>query len=205
MLKANILITYLFVFLIFLISPLSTDAQPKPLEALKPPIDQFIAILNDPKYKADESLKSEQHDRIWEAVNSIFDFNEISKRALARDWRKFSSSEKEEFTEIFGTFLGNTYISKIQGEYHNEKIIYGDEQIVDNKWALVRTSIKRETLEIPVDYKMKLIDGQWKIYDVVVEGISLVKNYRIQFSSILKKETPAQLIERLKKKQIKSD
>ncbi len=205
MLKSNILIACLFALFIFLIAPLSADAQPKPLDALRPSIDQAIAILNDPKYKADESLKSEQRDKIWKTVKSVFDFDEISKRTLARDWRTFSSSEKKEFTDVFGTFLGNTYMDKIQGEYHNEKIVYGDEQIVDDKWALVRTSIKRETLEIPVDYKMKLIDGDWRIYDVVVEGISLVKNYRIQFSSILKKETPAQLIERLRKKQIKSE
>jgi phospholipid transport system substrate-binding protein len=93
-------------------------------------------------------------------------------------------------------------MDKIQGEYHNEKIVYGDEKIVDDKWALVRTKIKREALEIPVDYKMKLINGHWKIYDVVVEGVSLVKNYRTQFNTILKKETPAQLIERLKKKSV---
>jgi phospholipid transport system substrate-binding protein len=179
-----------------------TAAQLKPLEELKPPFDKVITILNDPKYKTDESLKSEQRDQIWKTVDVVFDFKEVSKRALARNWRKFSDSEKKKFTDVFGMFLGNTYMDKIQGEYHNEKIVYGDEKIVDDKWALVRTKIKREALEIPVDYKMKLINGHWKIYDVVVEGVSLVKNYRTQFNTILKKETPAQLIERLKKKSV---
>lgn len=187
----------------FLLTALSAwgDAL-KPLETLKPPINKAMTLLNDPKYKTDESLKSEQRDLIWQTVKSVFDFDEISKKALARNWRKFSSDEKKEFADVFGTFLGNKYVDQIQGEYHNEKIIYGDEEIRKEKWARVRTKIKRETIEIPVDYMMKLIDGQWKIYDVVVENVSLISNYREQFRSSLRKETPAQLIERLKKKNI---
>ena len=192
------------VLTILLLAATTATAQLKPLDELKGPIDQVIAILNDPKYKTDESLKAEQRDRIWESVESVFDFEEVSKRTLARHWRKFSQSQQEEFTDVFGRFLGNTYMDKIQGEYHNEKIVYGDQQIIDDKWAMVRTQIIRESLEIPVDYKMKLINSHWKIYDVVIEGVSLVKNYRIQFNSILRREKPAQLIERLKSKQIKA-
>jgi phospholipid transport system substrate-binding protein len=191
------------ILLIGLLTPaMVTAAQLKPLEELRPPFDKVIAILNDPKYKTDDALKSEQRDQIWKTVDVIFDFEEVSKRALARNWRKFSDSEKKKFTDVFGTFLGNTYMDKIQGEYHNEKIVYEDEKIVDDKWALVRTKIKREALEIPVDYKMKLIDGHWKVYDVMVEGVSLIKNYRTQFNTILKKQTPEQLIERLEKKTV---
>lgn len=200
------ILTVTTIALILLIAPTITmAAQSRPLEEIKPSVDKVITILNDPKYKTDESLKSKQRDEIWEAINSMFDFEEVSKRTLARNWKKFSTTEKKEFTDVFGSYLGNTYVDQIQGEYHNEKIAYGDEQIVDEKWALVRTKIMRETLEIPVDYKMKLIDGRWRIYDVQVEGVSLVKNYRIQFNSILKKETPAQLIDRLKKKQVKTE
>jgi phospholipid transport system substrate-binding protein len=199
--------------IVLLISPIfflltasmTAAAQLKPLEELKPPIDSFITILNDPKYKSnDESLKAQQRDQMLKIAKDIFDFEEVSKRALSRNWRKFSVAEQKKFTEVFGSFIGYTYIDKIQGEYHNEKVVYGDEQIVDQKWALVRTKIKRETLEIPVDYKMKLIGGHWKVFDVLVEGVSLVKNYRTQFNSILRKEKPAQLIERLEKKSINS-
>lgn len=180
-------------------------AQQNPLEELKDPIDRVIAILNDPKYKADESLRSQQRDEIWQAVEGVFDFEEVSKRTLARHWRKFSDSEQKAFADVFGRFLGDTYMDKIQGEYHNEKIVYGDQKVIDGRWAMVRTQIKREALEIPVDYKMKLIDGHWKVYDIVVEGVSLVKNYRIQFNSILRRDKPAQLIEQLKKKRIKTN
>lgn len=205
MVMQRILVLKIILLICLLTPSMVTAAQLKPLEELRPPFDKVIAILNDPKYKTDEALKSEQRDQIWKTVDVIFDFEEVSKRALARNWRKFSDSEKKKFTDVFGTFLGNTYMDKIQGEYHNEKIVYGDEKIVDDKWALVRTKIKREALEIPVDYKMKLIDGHWKVYDVMVEGVSLIKNYRTQFNSILKKQTPAQLIERLKKKSVGSN
>ena len=104
---------------------------------------------------------------------------------------------------MFSTFLGNTYIDKIQGEYHNEKIVYQDQEIREEKYAEVKTQLIRETVETPVNYRMiKGKDGSWKVYDIIVEGVSLVKNYRTQFANILQKETPAQLIQRLKDKLI---
>jgi phospholipid transport system substrate-binding protein len=176
-------------------------ATPEPLESLRGPIDEVILILNDPQYK-DPNLRSQQRDAIWIKVRGMFDFDEISQRTVARNWNMFSAQEKKEFTDVFSEFLGNTYMDKIQGEYHNEKIQYGSQEVVEGTRALVKTNILRESLAIPVDYKMKLNDNGtgWKIYDVMVEGVSLVKNYRTQFASILRKETPAQLIDRLKKK-----
>lgn len=174
-------------------------APPEPLDAIKGPIDTVISILNDPVYK-DVNLKSDQRDKIWQSVSSIFDFNEISMRAVARNWKKFTPEERKEFSAVFSKFLGNTYVDKIQGEFHNEKIVYVGQEILKKGRALAKTLIKRETIEIPVDYRLKLMDGQWRVYDVAVEGISLVKNYRTQFSQLLKKESPAELIQRLKKK-----
>ncbi|MEJ2642056.1 MAG: ABC transporter substrate-binding protein [Desulfosarcinaceae bacterium] len=158
-----------------------------------------MAILNDPAYK-DGSHKAEQREKIWQSISGIFDFNEISMRAVARNWRKFSPEERKTFADVFSKFLGNTYVDKIQGEYHNEKIVYVGQEILKKGRALAKTVIKRETLEIPVDYRLKLADGQWRVYDVAVEGISLVKNYRTQFTQLLKKESPAVLIKRLEKK-----
>jgi phospholipid transport system substrate-binding protein len=180
-------------------STFATAAPPEPLDAIKGPIDTVIAILNDPAYK-DGSHKAEQREKIWQSISGIFDFNEISMRAVARNWRKFSPEERKTFADVFSKFLGNTYVDKIQGEYHNEKIVYVGQEILKKGRALAKTVIKRETLEIPVDYRLKLADGQWRVYDVAVEGISLVKNYRTQFTQLLKKESPAELIQRLKKK-----
>jgi phospholipid transport system substrate-binding protein len=170
-----------------------------PLNTIKAPIDKVIALLTAPQYAADDH-RQEQRDKMWNTAKEMFDFVEISKRALAREWRNFSPAERKEFTDVFSRFLGNTYMDKIQGEYHNEKIVYVGEELFRADLAMAKTLIVRESVEIPVDYRMKKIDGAWKVYDVNVEGISLVKNYRSQFSKILEKEKPQQLIDRLKKK-----
>jgi phospholipid transport system substrate-binding protein len=185
--------------LFLLVTATAAAAPPAPLEAIKGPINTVIAILNDPVYK-DDTRKAEQREKIWQSVSGIFDFNEISMRAVARNWRKFTPEERKQFAAVFSKFLGNTYVDKIQGEYHNEEIVYVGQEIVKEGRALAKTIIKRETLEIPVDYRLKLMDGQWRVYDVSVEGISLVKNYRTQFAQLLKKESPAELIKRLEKK-----
>ena len=172
----------------------------EPMAVLKTPIDNVIAILNDPQYKA-AGNRVAQRDEIWKNVKAMFDFDEISRRAVARNWRVFTVAEKAAFTDVFARFLGNTYIDKIQGEYHNEQIVYNEQNFHSDIYAEVKTTIVRETVEIPVNYRMrKGGDGEWKVYDVIVEGVSLVKNYRTQFASILRKEKPAQLIERLDKK-----
>jgi phospholipid transport system substrate-binding protein len=185
--------------LVFTASAVVTAAPPEPLKAIKGPIDTFIAILNDPAYK-DGTHKDEQREKLWQSVSNMFDFDEISMRAVARNWRKFSPEERKAFAAVFSKFLGNTYMDKIQGEYHNEEIVYVGQEILKKGRALAKTIIKRETLEIPVDYRLKLMDGQWRVYDVAVEGISLVKNYRTQFTQLLKNESPAELIQRLEKK-----
>jgi phospholipid transport system substrate-binding protein len=172
----------------------------EPMAVIKAPVDTVIAILNDPQYKV-AGTKSAQRDEIWKIVKPMFDFNEIAKRAVARNWSDFNDAEKAAFTDVFAQFLGNTYIDKIQGEYHNEQIVYLRQDFYSDIYAEVKTHVVRETLKIPVNYRMiKGKDGQWKVYDIIVEGVSLVKNYRTQFASILKKDKPAQLIQQLNDK-----
>lgn len=171
----------------------------RPMETLEGPINQIIAVLNDPVYRNPDK-RTLQRDRIWEIARPVFDFDEISRRAIGKLWDTFSADEKKRFTSIFSEFLGNTYIDKLQGEYHNEKIDF-EKELVKGTKALVRTRLRRESTEIPIDYRMQQVDGVWKIYDILVEnGVSIVKNYYVQFNSILRDKTPAQLIERLEKK-----
>ena len=186
----------IFMLMVFPAAAVSME----PMAVIKAPIDTVIAILNDPQYKA-EGTKSAQRDKIWKNVKPMFDFDMISKRAVARHWSVFTDVEKAAFADVFAQFLGNTYIDKIQGEYHNEQIVYIRQDFHSDVYAEVRTQIIRETVEIPINYRMfKDGDGKWKIYDIIVEGVSLVKNYRTQFASILRKEKPAQLIQRLNEK-----
>jgi phospholipid transport system substrate-binding protein len=172
----------------------------EPMATIKGPIDAVIVVLNDPQYKV-AGTKSAQRDEIWKIVKPMFNFDEIARRAVARNWSDFSEEEKTAFSDVFAQFLGNTYIDKIQGEYHNEEIVYLSQDFYSDIYAEVKTHVVRQTLKIPVDYRMlKGKDGQWKVYDIIVEGVSLVKNYRTQFASILKKDKPAQLIQQLNDK-----
>jgi len=193
----------LILFIIFTV-PMTVYAM-EPMEIIQGPIDEVVEILNDPKYTGTEN-KTAQREEIWKTVKPMFNFEEISKRALARKWRDFSDEEKAEFTEVFSQFLGNTYIDKMQGEYHNEKIVYLEQNFHSDAYAEVKTKLLRENIETPVNYRMIKKGGDpWRVYDIIVEGVSLVKNYRTQFANILKKESPAQLIERLNKKLIEQN
>lgn len=177
----------------------ASTKEMRPMETLKGPINQIIDILNDPSYKSTEA-KTVQRDKIWEIARPVFNFNEMSRRAVGKPWGTFTLEEKNRFINVFSEFLGSTYIDKLQGEYSNEQIDF-DKELVKGSKALVRTRLRRKSLEIPIDYRMHHVNGSWKIYDILVEnGVSLVKNYRVQFTSILKDKTPAQLIERLEKK-----
>jgi phospholipid transport system substrate-binding protein len=185
-------------YLLVRVAGASTDML-SPLGSLQGPINQIIEVLNDPAY-TESGTKKTQRKKIWEIARPIFDFPEISRRAIGKPWTRFTPSEKDRFTDVFAEFLGNTYIDKLQGEYHNETIDFQKELVKDTK-ALVRTKLRRQGAEIPIDYRMRKIGGAWKVYDIIVEnGVSLIKNYRVQFSSILQKETPEQLIQRLEKK-----
>jgi len=170
-----------------------------PLDAVKGPVDRGLAVLKDPALQGKEK-KQAQRDKIWELVREAFDFTEVAKRALARGWLDFTPAERKEFTDLFSELLGNTYLDKIQVEFSDESVEYLGKETIDDTRVMVKTKIIRKTVQIPVDYNMLLRDGRWKAYDVFVEGISLVKNYRTQFAQILERQKPAQLIERLRKK-----
>jgi phospholipid transport system substrate-binding protein len=163
--------------------------------------------LKDPQYQSDDpGLKAEQRDKIWDLVGSQFDFTEISRRALARNWKSFSAEEQKAFATVFAKMLGNIYVERIQSGFAGQKVEFADEIMHETKpLAIVKTFIVDDQTKIPVDYSLKKKNDQWRVYDVKVEGVSLVKNYRTQFNDILRKEKPAELIERLKSKVAEQD
>jgi phospholipid transport system substrate-binding protein len=194
----------LFAGLSILLLTLTTfeAAANSPTDVLKGPLDQAMAILKDPNYKdADPGLKIEQRDKIWAIVSDTFDFEEVSRRALARNWKSFSADQQKEFAAVFSKMLGNIYVDRIQSGFADQKIEFTDEIQHESKpLAIVKTSIIDDQNKIPVDYSLKKKGDNWRVYDVKVEGVSLIKNYRTQFNDILQKESPDQLIERLKTK-----
>lgn len=188
------------VFLVLLLGLTSPAHGTQPLDTLQKPIDEVVGILKDPRYQ-DAAQKESQREKLWEIIRNVFNFSEISIRTLAINWKKFPPEQQKEFTDVFSEFLGNIYLKKIQGEFNNEKVVYLSQEILTDSKATVKTKILRENnIEIPVEYSMLLQNGVWKIYDVRIEGVSLVINYRTQFKEILLKESPAQLISRIKKK-----
>jgi phospholipid transport system substrate-binding protein len=175
------------------------SAVTSPMEALKIPIETVLSLLKDPKYK-DPAHRQQQRNKILEITHTLFDFTEMSKRALARNWKSFSPQEQLQFVDVFADHLSNTYMDKVQGEYKGETIVFLNQEMIAEGKAMVTTKVEREPSPISVDYSMLTVDNQWRVYDVNIEGVSLIKNYRTQFDQILTKETPVQLIERLKKK-----
>jgi len=193
----------LAIFVMLLLLPMGSMATAgEPTDVLRAPMDEALALLRDPQYKAeDPSKKLEQREKFWAVVEPVFDFDELSKRTLARNWQKFDAAQQAAFAEVFAELLGNIYVDRIQGGYSDETIEFGDQILHDAQpLAVVKTFIVSSRNRIPVDYSMIQKGETWRVYDVKVEGVSLVKNYRSQFNEILSKESPDQLIERLKEK-----
>jgi phospholipid transport system substrate-binding protein len=188
------------IVLIFLMTATPCVAQETgPLNAVKGSVDQALSILKNPEYDKTDS-DNEQREKLWKIVQDIFDFDEMARRTLARNWRRFSEPEQNEFTRLFSIFLRNIYLSKIQGGFEDERVEYGDEEMISESKAVIKTKIIRKDLEIPIDYSLQKKNGSWRVYDVNVEGTSMVRNYRAQFSKALMNDKPAELIETLRKK-----
>ncbi len=186
------------ILIIFPMTHLAYGAQP--LDELKAPIEQVINILRDPQYK-DAAKKDLQREKMWEIARKIFDFEAIARGTLTRfRWDGFTPRQREEFTDVFTQFIGNNYFNKIQGEYHNEEVVFLKQEMFTDSKARVMTKIRRESIEIPVDYSMWLHNDRWKIFNVYVEGVSLLGNYRNEFERFLTNSSIGDLISELKKK-----
>jgi len=169
-----------------------------PTEKVKETSDKIIAIASDPALK-DPARAAQRRERIRKAVDEMCDWEEMSRRSLGRYWAQRSEQEKKEFVRLFGQLLERTYSDKVEG-YSGEKVIYLGER-VDGDYAEVEAKVvTNKNTEIPVVYRMRAKDQKWLVYDIVIEGVSLVNNYRTQFSDILAKSSFEALLKRLKEK-----
>jgi phospholipid transport system substrate-binding protein len=189
----NLLRVSLFTFLTLAIAIPSLAGQP--MEQIRETTDKIIAIMVDPKLKSPDKLQ-EKRRLIRQAVDERFDWEEMSRRSLARHWKHRTEEEKKEFIHLFGKLLERTYFEQVEN-YSGEKAIYLEETTDEMGFGDVRVKIitKQET-EIPVRYKVKKNKDDWYVYDVSVEGRSLINNYRKQFQGMSYK----QLIKQLKAK-----
>lgn len=168
-----------------------------PTDAVKSVIDEVIRILQDPSLKA-PAQKKQRRDRVKQVVDRRFDYEEMAKRSLGSSWNTLNAGQRQEFVRLFGELLEASYSGKVMN-YQGEKVQYLRE-IPDGNFAEVRTVILRKNDRIPMDYRLIMKDRGWVVYDVVIEGVSLVSNYRSQFSQVIRQSSYSGLVQRLRNK-----
>ena len=170
----------------------------EPLELVKSSGEKVIAILKDPKLKAPDK-KQERVERLKEIINPIFDYDEMARRTLGAHWRRRTPAEQQEFLRLFHAFLEKVYSEKLD-LYAGEGAVFGRETI-DQDYAEVESKVTNgKGEESPVLYRLKRADGKWKVYDAVVENISIVNNYRSQFDRVITKSSFDELKKMLREK-----
>lgn len=181
------------------------SAQPAvaggPTEAMKMTIDEVLGIIQDKELKQ-VPRAGERRKRLEQAVENRFDYQEMSRRALGAPWSTLEDKDKQEFVALFKTLLANSYADKVE-TYSGEGVQYLNER-TEKDYAEVRTKMLTGKTEIPLDYRLINKGVDWRVYDVVVDGVSLVSNYRGQFSKILRSSTFPDLLEQLRKKSDKT-
>jgi len=167
-----------------------------PTDQLKASVEQIIKVLENPALRA-EARSQERRAAIRKEAEGVFDFTETAKRALGRHWQGLAEKDRQEFTSLFTDLIERAYISKIE-RYSGERIAYAGEAM-DGGLATVRTRfVTKQGTEVPVDYRMQQRGDRWLVYDVSVEGVSLINNYRTQFDKIIQTSSYAELVRKMK-------
>ncbi len=176
--------------LVWLVFPARAAVAGEAKDQLKSVVDEVLTVLSSTKAGDPNRL-----EKLHTAVSKVFDPEELARRTLAANWQSFSPEERARFTKAFVKLLENTYLRRIE-TYNNEQVVFLEESKLDDDRSEVSTKIVTSSREVPIVYRLIKKDS-WKVYDVVIEGVSLVQNYRKQFSQLLAKETPDQLIARV--------
>jgi phospholipid transport system substrate-binding protein len=170
-----------------------------PTDQLRGRVDRVLRVLEDPQLRQD-ARTAERRAAIRTIAYEIFDFRELSQRSLARHWQTRTAAERDEFMQLFADLLERSYVSKIELYSGGERIQYTGESAAGQQ-ATVRTRIvTKGGTEVPVDYRMHRVGDRWLVYDVAIEGVSLVANYRAQFNKIIQTSSFRELVDKLKAK-----
>ena len=171
-----------------------------PSDQLRSQIDRVLKTLDDPELKKEGRAK-ERRTAVRKIANEIFDFGETARRSLGRHWQPRTPAEREEFVQLFSDLLERSYISKVE-LYGGEKIQYLGDTIDDQTQAKVQTKLlTKGGSDIPIEYRMHKKGERWLVYDVIIEGVSLVANYRTQFNKIIQTSSYQELVKKMKTKQ----
>ena len=192
-----------FAPLVALTAVAGTAVAGAPTDQLKSHIDRVLKVLEDPEMKRDGRV-TERRTAVRKIANDIFDFGETARRSLGRHWAARTPAEREEFVTLFTDLLERSYISKIE-LYGGEKIGYGGDR-VDGDIASVRSTLTtKQGSAIPIEYRMLRRGDKWLVYDVIIEGVSLIANYRTQFNKIIQTQSYQELVRKMKTKQEEFD
>ena len=168
-----------------------------PTGAVKETVDQVLVVLRDQALK-DPARETERRAKLEEIIGRRFDYAEMAKRTLASHWKGLSAEKQEEFVALFQQFLANSYAGNVDG-YSGEQVEYLKER-EKGEFAEVQTKVVSSKVQIPLDYRLLKKDGEWRVYDVVIDGVSLMKNYRGQFSRIIDSSSFEALLDKLRSK-----
>jgi phospholipid transport system substrate-binding protein len=195
----HVLPRFFVVTLCLLMLPAAVNAgTSSPQDQLRTSIDAILEILKNDSLKGEANI-SIRREALRKKIYERFDFEKMSQFSLGRHWRDRTPEERLTFVRLFSRLLEETYVGKIEA-YTDEQVMYVKELVRDTK-AQIDTKIITDTIEIPIDYRMYRIDnGQWMVYDLVVEGVSLVANYRAQFTRMLESDSFETLLQDLEKK-----
>lgn len=183
--------------LVWLMLPLFAFAG-VPLDTVKGNVNGVLDILRDPKLKGEAGRKVKEQ-RIQAAAEKLFDFVELSKRTLGLNWNNFSAEQRKEFVRLFEGILKDAYVGKIMA-YTNEQVNFAKEVSLSETTVEVESVVITKGSQVPINYRVIKKENEWRVYDVVIEGVSLISNYRTQFREILGNNPPEKLLEALRKK-----
>ena len=172
-------------------------AEMTPTSAVKGTIDEVLSVLSDQELKVPEK-QTERRAKLEEIIGARFDYEEMAKRTLPTQWKSLKTEQQKEFVGLFQQFLANSYVGNVDG-YSGEQIEYGKER-QKGDFAEVQTKVVSPKVQIPLDYRLLKKDGEWRVYDVVIDGVSLMKNYRGQFARIIDSASFDALLEKLRAK-----
>jgi phospholipid transport system substrate-binding protein len=182
-----------------LASAASSTATESPTEVVRATLTEVFRILEDPTLKDTGKLLPRRR-MLEEVIARRFDYAEMSKRALGAQWARLTEAQRKEFVEVFKAFLSDRYAGKIEG-YSGERVQYLSQRL-EGPYAEVRTKLVSDKTEIPMDYRLINKEGRWHAYDIIADGVSLVKNYRSQFEKIIRSDSYDELVVRLRNRTV---
>ena len=170
-----------------------------PSDQLKAQIDRVLKLLDDPELKKEARAK-DRRTAVRKIANEIFDFSETARRSLGRHWQSRTPAERDEFVQLFSDLLERSYISRVE-LYGGEKIQFAGDSIEGDQAKVQTRLVTKGGSEIPIEYRMHRKGDRWLVYDVIIEGVSLVSNYRTQFNKIIQTSSYQELVRKMKTKQ----